>query len=105
MGSIPQDSFRPTLLELRYHGDGADAKNATYATGTVSFLKVDDDDFLITARHNLIGFDQVNDKPLSSRGVSPTHNGIGFWPTPPSGGYALEGGIGNPVVRAAAVRR
>ena len=93
-GSIPKDSFRPILLKLRYHGEGADPDEATYATGTAFFLKVDGDDFLITARHNLTGWDKVRDKPLSKRGVSPTHIGIGFWPAPPPAGYTLEGGIG-----------
>lgn len=69
-GSIPQDSFRPTLLELWYHGEGADAEQATYATGTAFFLKIDGDDFLITARHNLTGWDKINDKPLSTTNSS-----------------------------------
>jgi hypothetical protein len=49
---------------------------------------------LITARHNLTGWDKVYDKPLSKHGVSPTHIGIGFWPAPPPGGYTLQGGVG-----------
>jgi hypothetical protein len=92
-GTIPQDSFRPILLELRYHGEGQDGPETTYATGTAFFLKVEETDFLVTARHNLTGWDKVNGKPLSTRGVSPTHIGIGFWPSPPPGGYPLADGI------------
>ncbi len=92
-GTVPKESFRPILLELRYRGDGDDAPVTTYATGTAFFLKVDGVDYLVTARHNLTGWDLVNDKPLSSRGVSPTHIGIGFWPSQPPGGYQLAEGI------------
>ena len=74
---------------MRYRGDGDDAPVTTYATGTAFFLKVDGVDFLVTARHNLTGWDLVSDRPLSSLGVSPTHIGIGFWPTQPPGGYQL----------------
>lgn len=92
-GTVPRESFRPTLLELRYRGDGDDAPVTTYATGTAFFLKVDGVDFLVTARHNLTGWDLVNERPLSSRGVSPTHIGIGFWPKQPPGGYQLAEAI------------
>jgi hypothetical protein len=44
---------------LRYRGDGDDAPVTTYATGTAFFLKVDGVDFLVTARHNLTGWDLV----------------------------------------------
>lgn len=72
-----------------YRGDGVDPPETVYATGSAFFYKVGEEDFLITARHNFTGWDDVNDSPLSSRGIGPTHVRIGFWPPQPSGGYQI----------------
>ncbi|TDZ41638.1 trypsin-like peptidase domain-containing protein [Mycobacteroides franklinii] len=88
-GTIPRESFRSTLIEMVYRGDGADPPETVQATGSAFFYKVGNDYFLITARHNFTGWDDVNEVPLSSRGVGPTHIRIGFWPPQPSGGYQL----------------
>jgi hypothetical protein len=41
----------------------------------------------------LTGWDKVNDKAMTTSRVSPTHIGIGFWPSPPPSGYPLADGI------------
>lgn len=83
---IPLESMKSTFLEMVYRADGPEPPETVMAKGTGFFYQVDGKDFLVTARHNVTGWDIERDKPLSSHGVSPTHIRVGFWSPPPPGG-------------------
>ncbi|GLE55938.1 hypothetical protein BKG69_06480 [Mycobacteroides chelonae] len=89
----PRESFRAVLLEMVYRGHGEAPPETVLSTGSGFFYTADGKDFLVTARHNFTGWDEVRNEPKSSRGVGPTHVRISLWPSHPEGGYDIAEAI------------
>lgn len=89
---IPVESFREVYMELLYSPDGPDATAGSainlLAKASGFFYEVNEQQYLVTARHCFTGQHWETDEWLSkSYTVAPTHVAIGFRSAMPDGGY------------------
>ncbi|VBA60547.1 hypothetical protein LAUMK191_05575 [Mycobacterium attenuatum] len=92
---VPSESFRTVFLELIFSPSGGepvssdDERLKVLATGTGFFYRVDGQDFILTARHNVTGRHwETNEFLCKDYAVGPTHLRIALRGSPPAEGWS-----------------
>ncbi|CDM76138.1 trypsin-like peptidase domain-containing protein [Mycobacterium marinum] len=95
---VPVASFRTVFLEMVFSPKGPDTVSTgeplnVLGTGTGFFYRVNGQDFILTARHNVTGHHwETNEFLCQNYSVEPTHLRISLRGAPPPEGYSTTPG-------------